>query len=246
MEEALRYIENNYAHAVNIQVIADYLNIERTYLYRLFKDITKTSPQEYLLDFRIRRACTLLRETALPIGDIARSVGYEDALYFSRLFKQKKDQTPTDYRFPAVEIPQGNGSRISDFRYQAHRISEGKPALKGLPATYTEENSEAKTLTLYLKDAVTGVELELLYTIFAQDGIMSRSARLINSGNEPVHLLKAMSLCLDLPDCHYQWIQFSGAWARERHPGQESWNMASSLSAACGDTPPTNTIPLSC
>ena len=65
MEEALRYIEANYAHSVNIQVIADHLNIERTYLYRLFKDITGVSPQEYLLDYRIRRACSLLKETDL-------------------------------------------------------------------------------------------------------------------------------------------------------------------------------------
>lgn len=98
VEEALRYIENNYAHTVNIQVIADYLNIERTYLYRLFKDITGSSPQEYLLDYRIRRACNLLKETDLPVNDIARSVGYNDALYFSRLFKQKKGRTPTRYR----------------------------------------------------------------------------------------------------------------------------------------------------
>ena len=98
VEEALRYIENNYDGTVNIQVIADHLNIERTYLYRLFKTITGTSPQEYLLDYRVRQACTLLKNTDLPINDIARSVGYEDALYFSRLFKQKKGQTPTQYR----------------------------------------------------------------------------------------------------------------------------------------------------
>ena len=98
VEEALRYIEANYAHSVNIQVIADHLNIERTYLYRLFKDITGVSPQEYLLDYRIRRACSLLKETDLPVSDIARSVGYGDALYFSRLFKQKKRSPPSEYR----------------------------------------------------------------------------------------------------------------------------------------------------
>ncbi len=103
VEEALRYIESNYAQTVNIQVIASYLNIERTYLYRLFKDITGSSPQEYLLDYRIRRACTLLKETSLPINDIARSVGYSDALYFSRLFRQKKNTTPTEYRKNAAK-----------------------------------------------------------------------------------------------------------------------------------------------
>ena len=98
VEEALRYIENNYDGDVNIQVIADRLNIERTYLYRLFKTITGVSPQEYLLDFRLRRACSLLESTDLSVSYIARSVGYEDALYFSRLFKQKKGRTPTRYR----------------------------------------------------------------------------------------------------------------------------------------------------
>lgn len=68
VEEALRYIENNYAHTVNIQVIADHLNIERTYLYRLFKDITGMSPQEYLLDYRIRRSCSLLKR--LPFRSV--------------------------------------------------------------------------------------------------------------------------------------------------------------------------------
>ena len=124
----------------------------------------------------------------------------------------------SDYRIPAVEILQGNGSRISDFCYESHKIAKGKPALAGLPATYTEDEEEAMTLTLVLKDALTGVELSLLYTIFAQGGILARSAHFTNQGAESVHLLKAMSLCMDLPDCDYDWIQFSGAWARERHP----------------------------
>ena len=64
---------------------------------------------------------------------------------------------------------------------------------------------------------MTGVRLELLYTIFAEGGVIARSARFVNEGESAVHLLKAMSLCLDLPDCDYDWIQFSGAWARERH-----------------------------
>ena len=123
----------------------------------------------------------------------------------------------SDYRCPAVEILQKNGSRISDFIYIGHTISDGKPKLEGLPATYTESEEEAQTLCVKLKDKVTGIVLELLYTVFAQGGILARSARFINDGTEAVHLLSAMSLSLDLPDKDYVWMQFSGAWARERH-----------------------------
>ncbi|MDO4308779.1 MAG: alpha-galactosidase [Eubacteriales bacterium] len=123
----------------------------------------------------------------------------------------------TDYRHPAVEILQENGSRISDFRYVSHTISEGKPLLPGLPATYTEADDEAATLCIALKDPVTQIRLELLYTIFAGEGALARSARLVNEGSLPVHLLTAMSFSLDLPDKDYVWMQLSGAWARERH-----------------------------
>ena len=91
MKEALRYIENNYAHQVQHPVH------RRSSEYRTYLPVSSFSkilpaplPQEYLLDFRIRRACTLLKNTDLPVNDIARSVGYDDALYFSRLFRQKK------------------------------------------------------------------------------------------------------------------------------------------------------------
>lgn len=124
----------------------------------------------------------------------------------------------TDFRSPAVEVVQENGSRISDFQYQTYRILPGKPGLEGLPATYTESDDEARTLIVTVKDPVTGLAAELLYTIFAEKGILSRSVRFINQGEETLHLTTAMSLCMDLPDSNYEWIQFSGAWARERYP----------------------------
>lgn len=123
----------------------------------------------------------------------------------------------TDYRHPAVEILQSNGSRISDFKYQSYTIEAGKPKLAGLPATYTEADSEAETLIIDLRDEVTGIRIQLLYTMFASGGVIARSSRIYNEGNEAVHLLQAMSLNLDLPDYDYEWIQLSGAWARERH-----------------------------
>ena len=67
----------------------------------------------------------------------------------------------SDYRMPAVEVLQENGSRISDFRYCGYRIESGKPKLSGLPATYTEDASEAETLVVELKDPVSKMSLEL-------------------------------------------------------------------------------------
>lgn len=110
-----------------------------------------------------------------------------------------------------------NGSRITSFIYKGHKITSGKPRLEGLPATYTEDEKEAATLTIYLEDEPTGLALALSYTIFADRSAIARSARFVNEGGEELHLTTAMSLCLDLPDHDYDWMQFSGAWARERH-----------------------------
>ena len=123
----------------------------------------------------------------------------------------------TDYRHPAIELLQENGSRISEFQYDGYEISSGKPKLSGLPATYTEAEEEAQTLRVFLKDSLTGAQLELLYTIFEQYSAIARSARLKNSGNQNLHILNMMSLSLDLPDKDYIWMQLSGAWSRERY-----------------------------
>ena len=158
-----------------------------------------------------------LLESALRPNLAYVSEEYNKVISFEILKQEYPVFGTTDYRNPAVEILQENGSRISDFKYVAHEILNGKPKLKNLPATYTENDDEAKTLDIILKDDVTNITLHLLYTIFAKNGIIARSARFVNDGNETVHLTTAMSLSLDLPDMDYDWLQFSGAWARERH-----------------------------
>ncbi len=123
----------------------------------------------------------------------------------------------TDFRMPALEILQPNGSRITDFCYHSHKIYQGKPALQGLPATYTESPGEADTLEILLKDERLNIEMTLLYTIFQTENAIARSVRFENKGECACQLTRAMSLSLDLPDADYEWIQFSGAWSRERY-----------------------------
>ena len=122
----------------------------------------------------------------------------------------------TDYREPAFEILQENGSRISDFVYESHKIYDGKPELQGLPAVYVEEKEEAQTLEIILRDSLTGAKMTLYYTIMRDFPVITRSMNLENDGDQSFDLTRAMSACLDLPDKDYEWIQLSGAWARER------------------------------
>lgn len=122
----------------------------------------------------------------------------------------------SDYRMPAVELEQPNGSTVTNFHYVSHQISAGKPTLSGLPATYTEDDGEATTLAVTLRDDLTKVEMVLYYTIFTDHDAIARSVYFINQGTATHQLTTAMSMNLDLPDDDYDWVQFSGAWGRER------------------------------
>lgn len=98
VEAVLRFIEGAYCDPITVQDIADHLSLNRSYLHRQFKNVMGMSIQNYLLDYRIRRACSLLKNTDLPIHVVARSVSYQDPLHFSKLFHQKKGVSPSEYR----------------------------------------------------------------------------------------------------------------------------------------------------
>ena len=123
----------------------------------------------------------------------------------------------TDFRMPAVEIKQENGSTITNFVYKSHNIFSGKKKLAGLPASYVESDDEAATLEITLADELTGIEAILSYTIYENRSVIARSVKYVNNGTQAAHLTTAMSLSLDLPDADYDFMQFSGAWARERN-----------------------------
>ena len=144
----------------------------------------------------------------------------------------------TDQRRPALDIKQPNGSRITDFKYVSHKIYAGKRKLTGLPATYVEDESEATTLEINLYDKLIQVTLCLQYTIFENSAAIARSVKFSNNSDQKYQLKTALSLNLDLPDANYEWLQFSGAWGRERHlhktplrPGIQAINSARGASS---------------
>ena len=78
--------------------IAAHLGISRTHLFRLFHRFLAVSPNEYLARFRVQSACAMLSSSNLSVKSIAHAVGYEDQLYFSKVFRRLTGETPTGYR----------------------------------------------------------------------------------------------------------------------------------------------------
>ena len=121
-----------------------------------------------------------------------------------------------DMRYPAYEILQENGSRITEFKYKSHNIFKGKKSLQGLPATYVENDDEATTLEILIYDEVIKTDIILSYTIYENLPVITRNAKFKSFNDEKIVLNNAMSFSVDLPDCKYEMIELTGAWSRER------------------------------
>lgn len=122
----------------------------------------------------------------------------------------------SDLRTPAYQIEQVNGSTVSDLRYASHKIINGKPALVGLPAVYVEDENEAQTLEITLKDELLDFYVVLSYTVLDAWDAISRSVKFINNSSENIRLLRATSLNVDFGDAEFDLLHLSGAWAKER------------------------------
>jgi AraC-like DNA-binding protein len=99
VRQVVGYLSTQYAEPVTIEGMAETLGYNRAYLSRLFKQQTSLSPVTFLTKLRVDHGRRLLRERPeLTIEQIASSVGFQDALYFSKQFRRWYGQSPTDYR----------------------------------------------------------------------------------------------------------------------------------------------------
>ena len=98
VKKATEYIARHYTRPITVQEIAEYLNISRSHLYRIFMEQMGVSPKCYLDQYKVHMACVLMSQTSLPLKQIAAAVGYEDPLYFSKVFKREKRCSPAQYR----------------------------------------------------------------------------------------------------------------------------------------------------
>ena len=115
VRKAVSFIQSNYCNPIKVTDVADYVCINRSYLYTLFQNSIGMSPQQFLATFRITKATELLQLTALPIESIALSCGYQDPLVFTKAFKQMKKMSPTSYR---KEMQKGETRRNKEYLKQ--------------------------------------------------------------------------------------------------------------------------------
>lgn len=120
-----------------------------------------------------------------------------------------------DYRTGCIGVVNPDGSRAADLRYGSHEIREAAHRITGMPALY-DEGGEAQTLEVRMKDAATGLEVVLYYTVFEDKDIIARSVIIKNNGNGRIILERALSACLDLDGKDWELIHFHGRHAMER------------------------------
>lgn len=123
----------------------------------------------------------------------------------------------TDFRTPAYHIQLENSSTITDLRYREHKIFKGKPKLEGLPATHVEEENEAETLEVVLEDSLIGLQVILMYTVYEQFNVLTRSVRFKNKGSSTLKILRALSANVDFHDDQFDLLTLYGSHNNERN-----------------------------
>ncbi len=95
---AMTEIEQNYPNA-SLESVARRCNVSAAYVSSAVKKATGKTFKEHLMEKRLTKAASLLKSTALSVGDIIVMVGYENTSYFYRIFTEKYGMSPKEYRF---------------------------------------------------------------------------------------------------------------------------------------------------
>ena len=97
IDKALGIIESRYNEQLTVYDLARETGLDRAYFSTLFKSKLGISPREYIISFKLKRACSLLEDTSLSVSDIAESVGISQE-NFARVFKKELGASPLAYR----------------------------------------------------------------------------------------------------------------------------------------------------
>ena len=95
----LQYIEVHYTEEVTLEALAGSAGVSKSECLRCVKATLQTTPYKYLMDYRLSKASQLLRETDLPISEIAIRTGFNGQSYFGKCFREKMGCSPREYRY---------------------------------------------------------------------------------------------------------------------------------------------------
>lgn len=98
VERVIQYVKSKVPGEVTLTEAANYVNLNPSYLSKLFKDKTEQNFVDFVLEIRMNEARRLLVSTSLRVTEIADRLGYSDITYFSNMFKRKTGVTPSEYR----------------------------------------------------------------------------------------------------------------------------------------------------
>ncbi|MDH6365854.1 AraC-like DNA-binding protein [Enterococcus sp. PF1-24] len=95
VNQTIYYLENRYDQEITLEQLAEIFYVSPTHLSKVFKEVTGSSPINYLIQIRLKHAKTLLKNESASIKEVAQTVGYEDAYHFSKLFKKYYGVAPS-------------------------------------------------------------------------------------------------------------------------------------------------------
>ncbi len=98
METAVQYFNENYNKDISVEAYAASRGMSVSWFIRNFKQHTGTTPMQYIVSTRMTNAQILLETTGCNVTEIGRIVGYDNPLYFSRIFRKQKGVSPSGYR----------------------------------------------------------------------------------------------------------------------------------------------------
>jgi alpha-galactosidase len=141
-----------------------------------------------------------------------------------------------DYRESCLKVMTNSGMTACGISYVSHEIYEGKPKLKGLPATFGDKK-DCTTLEVTCRDKHLNLEVVLIYTVFENLDVITRSVRIKNCSHESIVLTRVLSACVDFDRIDMDMITLHGSWARERHICRRNVNLgAQGISSARGES----------
>jgi AraC-like DNA-binding protein len=98
LEQVQTFMREHIDQPLTLETLSQQANLSRYHFSNRYKKLTGYSPIKHFLNMKMEHACQLLDSTDMTVQAIASAVGYDDALYFSRLFKKTLGTSPRDYR----------------------------------------------------------------------------------------------------------------------------------------------------